>query len=77
MGTTSPAPAFPLEHFERLGTHVVDTRTTPPDLFVDESATDWRRLTWRELGLYAYENGFDVLRAGYVKAHNGVVAKAR
>jgi hypothetical protein len=31
----------------------------------------------RQLGLYAYENGFDVLRAGYIKAHNGVVCKAR
>lgn len=31
----------------------------------------------RQLGLYAYENGFDVLRAGYIKAHNGIVCKAR
>jgi SAM-dependent methyltransferase len=31
----------------------------------------------RQLGLYAYENGFDVLRCGYIKAHNGVVARAR
>lgn len=31
----------------------------------------------RQLGLYAYENGFDVLRAGTIKAHNGVLCKAR
>ncbi len=31
----------------------------------------------RQLGLYAYENGFDILRAGHIKAHNGLVAKAR
>jgi len=31
----------------------------------------------RQLGLYAYENGFDVLRAGYIKAHNGIVCKVR
>ncbi|NBB87673.1 MAG: methyltransferase domain-containing protein [Bacteroidetes bacterium] len=31
----------------------------------------------RQLGLYAYENGFDVLRCGHIKAHNGVVTKAR
>jgi hypothetical protein len=31
----------------------------------------------RQLGLYAYENGFDVLRAGVIKAHNGLILKAR
>ncbi len=31
----------------------------------------------RQLGLYAYEHGFDVLRAGYIKAHNGIVCKVR
>jgi hypothetical protein len=31
----------------------------------------------RQLGLYAYENGFDVLRAGTIKAHNGIVCRAR
>ncbi|HEY8485078.1 MAG TPA: hypothetical protein VIL13_10735, partial [Longimicrobiales bacterium] len=31
----------------------------------------------RQFGLYAYENGFEVLRAGYIKAHNGVIARAR
>ncbi|MDX1531935.1 MAG: methyltransferase domain-containing protein, partial [Rhodothermales bacterium] len=31
----------------------------------------------RQLGLYAYENGFEVLRAGTIKAHNGVICKAR
>ncbi|MGH7481372.1 MAG: methyltransferase domain-containing protein [Longimicrobiales bacterium] len=31
----------------------------------------------RQLGLYAWENGFRVERAGYIKAHNGVVARVR
>jgi hypothetical protein len=34
-------------------------------------------MTPQQLGLYVYENGFDILRAGYIKAHNGVIAKAR
>lgn len=31
----------------------------------------------RQLGLYTYENGFDILRCGVIKAHNGVVARPR
>lgn len=31
----------------------------------------------RQLGLYAYEGGFEVLRCGYIKAHNGVIARPR
>ncbi len=31
----------------------------------------------RQLGLYAYENGFEILRAGHIKAHNGIVARPR
>ncbi len=30
-----------------------------------------------QLGLYCYENGLEILRAGYIKVHNGVVARAR
>jgi cyclopropane fatty-acyl-phospholipid synthase-like methyltransferase len=29
------------------------------------------------LGLYTYENGFDILRHGRIKAHNGLIAKPR
>ena len=29
------------------------------------------------MGLYAYENGFDILRHGRIKAHNGLIAKVR
>ncbi len=29
------------------------------------------------LGLYAHENGFEILRHGRIKAHNGVVARVR
>jgi hypothetical protein len=31
----------------------------------------------RQFGRYAWENGFDVVRAGFIKAHNGLVARAR
>jgi len=31
----------------------------------------------RQMGLYAWENGFDILRAGYIKAHNGLICKIR
>jgi hypothetical protein len=31
----------------------------------------------RQLALYAWENGFDILRAGYIKAHNALVCKER
>ena len=30
-----------------------------------------------QMGLYAWENGFEILRAGTIKAHNGIVARAR
>jgi hypothetical protein len=29
------------------------------------------------MGLYCHENGFDILRAGVIKAHNGLVMKQR
>ena len=31
----------------------------------------------RQMGLYAWEHGFDILRAGYIKAHNGLICKVR
>ncbi|MCP2260574.1 Methyltransferase domain-containing protein [Streptoalloteichus tenebrarius] len=30
-----------------------------------------------QLGLYAYENGFEVLRHGVIKSHNGIVCRSR
>lgn len=30
-----------------------------------------------QMGLYAWENGFDVRRAGVIKAHNGLICKIR
>jgi hypothetical protein len=30
-----------------------------------------------QMGLYATENGFDILRAGVIKAHNGLICKVR
>lgn len=40
----------PLGHFERTSTYVVDTLETPPDLFIDAEATDWKHLSWRDVG---------------------------
>jgi SAM-dependent methyltransferase len=31
----------------------------------------------RQMGLYVYEAGFDILRHGYIKVHNGIVAQPR
>lgn len=30
-----------------------------------------------QLGLYTWENGFDILRAGVIKAHNGLICRVR
>lgn len=34
-------------------------------------------MTVEQMGLYLYENGLDILTHGYIKVHNGIVAKAR
>jgi hypothetical protein len=34
-------------------------------------------MTVEQMGLYLYENGFDILRHGIIKAHNGVIARPR
>lgn len=47
---TTLAPHQRLGERTVLPTHVVDTLETPPDLFVDHSATDWSRLTWNDVG---------------------------
>jgi hypothetical protein len=31
----------------------------------------------KQLGLYAYENGFEILRHGRIRAHNGLIARPR
>jgi hypothetical protein len=31
----------------------------------------------QQMGLYVYESGFDILRHGYIKVHNGIVAQGR
>ncbi len=31
----------------------------------------------KQMGLYCYENGLDILRAGVIKAHNGLIMKLR
>ncbi|TLS36728.1 class I SAM-dependent methyltransferase [Pseudalkalibacillus caeni] len=31
----------------------------------------------RQMGLYVYEHGFDIVRHGYIKVHNGIVARER
>ena len=34
-------------------------------------------MTCAQMGLYARENGLDILRAGVIKAHNGIICKVR
>lgn len=34
-------------------------------------------MTIEQMGLYVYENGFDIKQHGYIKVHNGIVAKTR
>ncbi|MGN7360636.1 class I SAM-dependent methyltransferase [Paenibacillus sp. SAF-054] len=34
-------------------------------------------MTVQQMGLYMYENGMDICRHGYIKVHNGVVARMR
>ncbi|MFD1735579.1 class I SAM-dependent methyltransferase [Bacillus salitolerans] len=31
----------------------------------------------KQMGLFVYESGFDILRHGYIKVHNGIIAKTR
>ncbi|GAC1484038.1 MAG: hypothetical protein NVS2B12_38910 [Ktedonobacteraceae bacterium] len=47
-------------------------------LFADLMNFSYRELMdVTHLGLYAYENGFEILRHGRIKAHNGVIARVR
>jgi len=34
-------------------------------------------MTVEQMGLYLYENGADILQHGYIKVHNGIIAKTR
>lgn len=34
-------------------------------------------MTVEQMGLYLYENGFNILRHGWIKTHNGIVAQPR
>ena len=47
-------------------------------LFADIMNFSYRELMdIQQLGLYAYENGFEILRHGVIKAHNGLIARPR
>ncbi len=47
-------------------------------LFADVMNFAYRELMdVTHLGLYAYENGFEILRHGRIKAHNGLIARPR
>jgi len=56
MATTARDTRNPRQGRDAIGDHrvtgsyVLDLRDTPPDLFEDHSPTDWRRLTWRDVG---------------------------
>lgn len=47
-------------------------------LFADMMNFSYRELMdVSHLGLYAYENGFEILRHGRIKAHNGIITRLR
>ena len=47
-------------------------------LFADLMNFSYRELMdISQLGLYAYENGFEILRHGQIKAHNGLIVRPR
>jgi hypothetical protein len=47
-------------------------------LFADLMNFAYRELMdVKHLGLYAYENGFEILRHGRIRAHNGIIARVR
>jgi 2-polyprenyl-3-methyl-5-hydroxy-6-metoxy-1,4-benzoquinol methylase len=47
-------------------------------LFADVMNFAYRELMdVTHLGLYAYENGFDILRHGRIRAHNGIITRLR
>jgi hypothetical protein len=47
-------------------------------LFADYFNYSYRELMdVRQMGLYAYENGFEILRHGVIRAHNGLVLRPR
>src|SRR4051812_13851055 len=52
MASTLPY-SRPAEHaigeLRRTPAYVIDTRDEAPDMFVDASATDWSRLTWKDV----------------------------
>src|SRR6478609_1099017 len=47
--TATANPPYPVGHFERKSTYVVDTLDAPPDLFIDSSTTDWKHLRWQDV----------------------------
>jgi SAM-dependent methyltransferase len=71
--------------FLKPGGYVV--MTTPRNQFRSRAfynlMADWMNHGYRELmdvrqmGRYCYQNGLDILRAGVIKAHNGLIMKVR
>jgi hypothetical protein len=49
MTSAEPVGDVPVGAYARLGTHTIDTRDAPPDMFRDVSATDWTRLRWNDV----------------------------
>jgi hypothetical protein len=60
-------------HVERLGTHLVDLRDQPPDLFTDVSATDWSRVTWKDVGRPYRVEKWAAARTSWEREHGGAM----
>ncbi|RLQ95477.1 class I SAM-dependent methyltransferase [Falsibacillus albus] len=71
--------------FLKPGGYIVMTtpRAQLRSKFYYEIMSDVMNHTYRELmtiqqmGLYLYENGLDILKHGYIKVHNGIIAKVK
>lgn len=64
--------AYQLETTELTPTYRCDLRTQPPDLFVDESTTDWSRLPGRKQENLMLSK---ITQSTELKAHNNIIAK--
>lgn len=63
----------PIETYARTPQFVIDTRTQAPDLFVDESATDWSRLSWSQVGRPYRTERWSRARRSYETTHGAAL----
>ena len=73
------------KRFLKTGGYIIMTtpRAQLKSMLYYEIRADVMNHTYRELmtieqmGLYLFENGLDILKHGYIKVHNGIIAQPR